>query len=71
MLLALQAVYSLRHRLKLLVVLPMCGFDKAALRSDIRDVAHTTWANWLWARILPRQRLTSFKKGVCKFFSAR
>ena len=42
MLLALQALYSLRRRLELLVALPMYGFDKAALRSDIRDVAHMT-----------------------------
>lgn len=38
--LALQTLYSLRRRLELLVALPMHGVDPAALRSDIRDMAH-------------------------------
>lgn len=37
---SLQALYSLRRRLELLVALPMHGSDRTALRSDIRDMAH-------------------------------
>ncbi|WP_411881455.1 protein tyrosine phosphatase [Polaromonas sp. YR568] len=37
---SLQTLYSLRRRLELLVALPMHGSDRAALRSDIRDMAH-------------------------------
>ena len=37
---ALQTLYLLRRRLELLVALPMHGFDRSALRSDIRDLAY-------------------------------
>lgn len=39
---SLQAMYSLRRRLELLVALPMHGTDRAALRGDIRDMAYMT-----------------------------
>ena len=38
----LQTLYSLRRRLELLVALPMHGLDRAALHSDIRDMAYMT-----------------------------
>jgi len=37
---SLQALYSLRRRLELLVALPMHGIDRDALRGDIRDMAY-------------------------------
>jgi plasmid stabilization system protein ParE len=37
---AIQMLHSLRRRLELLVNLPLRGKDRAAVRSDIRDLAH-------------------------------
>lgn len=37
---ALQMLYSLRRRLELLVSLPLHGLDRAAVRSDVRDLGH-------------------------------
>lgn len=36
---AIQTLYSLRRRIELLVNLPLHGVDRAAVRSDIRDMA--------------------------------
>ncbi|MGJ7506718.1 protein tyrosine phosphatase [Variovorax sp. GT1P44] len=37
---ALQMLYALRRRLELLISLPLQGADPAAVRSDVRDLAH-------------------------------
>jgi len=37
---ALQTLYALRRRLELLISLPLHGADPAAIRSDVRDLAH-------------------------------
>ncbi len=37
---AIQMLHSLRRRLELLINLPLRGKDRAAVRSDIRDLAH-------------------------------
>lgn len=37
---AIQMRYSLRRRLELLVNLPLRGLDRAAVRSDVRDLGH-------------------------------
>jgi protein-tyrosine-phosphatase len=37
---ALKMLYALRRRLELLICLPMQGADRAAIRSDVRDLAH-------------------------------
>lgn len=37
---ALSVLYSLRRRLELLVALPLQSGDRAALRSDVRDMAY-------------------------------
>lgn len=37
---AMQMLLALRRRLELLVSLPMRGADRAAVRSDLRDLAH-------------------------------
>ncbi|WP_286568314.1 protein tyrosine phosphatase [Variovorax gracilis] len=37
---ALQMLYALRRRLELLTSLPLHGADRAAIRSDVRDLAH-------------------------------
>jgi arsenate reductase len=37
---AIQTLYSLRRRLELLVNLPLHGLDRAAVRSDVRDLGH-------------------------------
>jgi arsenate reductase (thioredoxin) len=38
--LAIQTLYALRRRLELFVSLPLHGTDRAAIRSDLRDLAH-------------------------------
>ena len=38
--LAIQMLYALRRRLELFVSLPLQGTDRAAIRSDLRDLAH-------------------------------
>lgn len=37
---AIQMLYALRRRLELFVNLPLHGADRAAVRSDVRDLAH-------------------------------
>lgn len=37
---ATQMLFALRRRLELLISLPMQGADRAAIRSDLRDLAH-------------------------------
>lgn len=37
---AIQMLFSLRRRLELLVSLPMHGVDRAAVRSDVRDLGY-------------------------------
>lgn len=37
---AIQMLYALRRRLELFVNLPLHGADRAAIRSDVRDLAH-------------------------------
>lgn len=37
---AIQLLFSLRRRLELLVSLPMQGADRAAIRSDVRDLGY-------------------------------
>jgi len=37
---AIQMLYALRRRLELLISLPLHGADRAAIRSDVRDLAH-------------------------------
>lgn len=37
---AIQTLFSLRRRLELLVNLPLHGLDRAAVRADVRDLAH-------------------------------
>jgi protein-tyrosine-phosphatase len=37
---AVQMLYALRRRLELLISLPLHGADRAAVRSDVRDMAH-------------------------------
>lgn len=37
---AIQMLHALRRRLELLVSLPLHGADAAAMRSDVRDLAH-------------------------------
>ncbi len=37
---ALQTLYALRRRLELMISLPLHGADAAAMRSDVRDLAH-------------------------------
>lgn len=37
---AIQMLFSLRRRLELLVSLPMQGVDRAAVRSDVRDLGY-------------------------------
>jgi arsenate reductase len=37
---ALQMLYAMRRRLELLINLPLNGADRAAVRSDVRDMAH-------------------------------
>lgn len=37
---AIQMLYALRRRLELLISLPLHGPDRAAVRSDVRDMAH-------------------------------
>lgn len=37
---AVQMLYSLRRRLELLASLPLRGLDRAAIRSDVRDLGH-------------------------------
>ena len=36
----IQTLYSLRRRLELLINLPLRGLDRAAVRSDVRDLGH-------------------------------
>jgi protein-tyrosine-phosphatase len=36
----IQMLYALRRRLELFVNLPLHGVDRAAIRSDVRDLAH-------------------------------
>src|SRR4030095_13344385 len=38
---AIQMLYALRRRLELLISLPLRGADPAAIRSDVRELAHT------------------------------
>jgi len=37
---AIQTLYALRRRLELMISLPLHGADAAAMRSDVRDLAH-------------------------------
>jgi arsenate reductase len=37
---AIQTLYALRRRLELMISLPLHGADPAAMRSDVRDLAH-------------------------------
>jgi arsenate reductase len=37
---AIQMLYALRRRLELMISLPLHGADAAAMRSDVRDLAH-------------------------------
>ena len=37
---AIQMLFSLRRRLELLVSLPLHGGDRAAVRSDVRDLGY-------------------------------
>lgn len=37
---AIRTLYALRRRLELFVNLPLHGADRAAIRSDVRDLAH-------------------------------
>lgn len=37
---AIHTLYALRRRLELLISLPLHGADRAAIRSDVRDMAH-------------------------------